>query len=401
MTRLLLIAFLLLIPRITYSAEILNMRTGQYPDKSRIVFEMTGELDFQAKTMQNPNRLIINLPVKNWNIQNGETRLTAPFTSIAHEKNLNNHTQISIPLSTPHIIQSAFMLEGNTGKNNRLVIDMTPSTQIKFVQQLSTTHGPLVILKKDDAKSLESLIASFGEYETPIPKSKPITRKKPIIMIDAGHGGKDPGAISPSGIQEKMITLPMAKRLAQILNQSGKYVAKLTRSTDRYIKLYNRVKIARNADADLFISIHADSVGNHKTHGASIYTLSNTASDTQTAKLAARENQADLIGGIDLNIEDKDVSAILIDLSMRETMNQSKKLANSVVQRFKTAGVKTLKGPHRYAGFAVLKAPDVPSILIETGFVSNEREAKRLLSSAHQTRIANTILKSLDHYFGL
>jgi N-acetylmuramoyl-L-alanine amidase len=374
-----------------FSAEIKALRIGQHPDKVRVVFDMDGEMDFQVKIADNPRRLIVHLPSKNWDVS-GDVIWAKPFHSINHANTEARLTKLSLPLSSPHIIQSAFMIGGEP---NRLVIDMIPVTDIEFKRQLSKTHGPLIVGGEPDV--LGDLIASFND--TPYPTQKPKKRIKPIIVIDAGHGGKDPGAVSKGGILEKNITLPMAKTIARTLNESGRYTAKLTRDNDRYIKLYNRVKIARDADADLFISIHADSVGNRHTKGASVYTLSNTASDKQTAKMAARENQADLIGGIDLNIEDEDVSAILIDLSMRETMNQSKIVANNVITNLRGSGVQTLKGPHRYAGFAVLKAPDVPSILIETGFVSNESQARQLLTPAHQKRIAKSLMKSLDKYF--
>jgi N-acetylmuramoyl-L-alanine amidase len=395
MYRYLFFTILILLSLPSLANDITAIRMGQHPDKSRIVFDISGAMDFSAQIKNSPQRLVVHVPVKNWRVS-GDSAFASPFMAVQQSQITENFTQITVPLSAPHIIQSAFMI---AGAPHRLVVDMTPANDLEFKRQLSIIHGPLRITK-DTGDDLGDLIASFKNNPTPYPESKPVNRPKPVIMIDAGHGGKDPGAISPSGIQEKNITLPMARRIAKILNDSGRYDAQLTRDDDRFIKLYNRVKIARNANADMFISIHADSVGNHVTRGASVYTLSDTASDAQTAKLAARENQADLIGGMNLNIEDADVSAILIDLSMRESMNQSKIIASKVISNFRTKGVETLKGPHRYAGFAVLKAPDVPSILIETGFVSNEAQARELTSPKHQIKIATAILKSLDKYFG-
>lgn len=384
------------------AAEIQGMRIGQHPDKARVVIEMIGEVDFQARVEDHPKRLVLHLPVKNWSVPN-DVVMASPFLSVKHEAIGNGLMRLTMPMEKPYIVRSAFMIAGEAGLENRLVIDMVPVPEIEFAHALSTVHGPLFVPNSTKVASLDDLIAGFVENDgipAPQPQAKPVTMRKPVIVIDPGHGGKDPGAISPRGIKEKDITLSMAKTIVAILNKSGRYDARLTRSDDRFIKLYNRVKIARAAKADLFMSIHADSVGNNQTRGASVYTLSNTASDKQTEKLAARENRADLIGGIDLNVEDEDVSAILIDLSMRETMNQSKTLANTVVGGLRTGGVNTLKGPHRYAGFAVLKAPDVPSVLIETGFVSNEAEARTLLSKSHQEKIARSLLKSLDQYYG-
>lgn len=219
------------------------------------------------------------------------------------------------------------------------------------------------------------------------------------IVIDAGHGGKDPGARSPDGLLEKNITLAMARSLRDELNRRG-HKATLTRDADFFIPLRERVNIGRRRKADLFISVHADSMGNgsRTTRGASVYTLSDVASDTESAKLAARENQADIIGGIDLSHEDKDVANILIDLAMRDTMNQSKKLANTLVGEFNQAGLAMLSPAHRFAGFAVLKAADVPSILIELGFLSNPSEANMLNDSGYRSRLARSIADTVDVY---
>lgn len=220
-----------------------------------------------------------------------------------------------------------------------------------------------------------------------------------IVVIDAGHGGKDPGARSPSGILEKNITLATAKALGTELRRRGHRVY-LTRENDTFIPLRGRVKIAQKHKADLFISIHADSMGNgsRTTRGASVYTLSDTASDKETAALAARENQVDVLMGVDLSHEDKDVANILIDLAMRDTMNQSKKLANTLVAQFNNEGLIMLKPAHRFAGFAVLKAADVPSILIELGFLSSPVESNALNTDSYRARLAQAIADTVDDY---
>lgn len=364
-------------------AAVLNgMRVGEHPDKIRLVIVLSDTVEFQAKVVSDPNRLSIYLPLHNAdNVKN--VRLAYPFTEVEYHKMSGDIMRIDMPLAKPHIIRNAFMIAGEAKSAHRLVIDMITASQDEFDQNSTILHGPLDVETKDTTSTDNVQEVTF----------------KPVIMIDAGHGGRDPGAISPRGIKEKDITLSIAKTLASIFNQTGRYDVLLTRDDDRFLKLNDRVKIARQAKADLFISIHADSVGNDRTRGASVYTLSNKASDSQTAMLAARENSADLIGGLDLDVEDKTVSAILIDLSMRETMNRSKGLAGNVVAGLRAGGVETLKGSHRYAGFAVLKAPDIPSILIETGFVSNEDEARTLLNAEHQTQIGEALLQGVDRYF--
>jgi N-acetylmuramoyl-L-alanine amidase len=195
------------------------------------------------------------------------------------------------------------------------------------------------------------------------------------------------------------VVLALAKELKKQLEASGQYRVKLSRENDHFIKLTDRVKFAREHSGDLFISLHADSMPDKNVSGASVYTLSEKASDAQTARLAARENKADLIAGIDLNVEDKDVANILVDLAMRDTMNQSKFFANTLVQNLKSSNVRVLENTHRYAGFAVLKAPDIPSVLIEAGFMSNKKEADMLNSHAHRKNLAAALKQGIDRYF--
>ena len=225
--------------------------------------------------------------------------------------------------------------------------------------------------------------------------------RKPIIMIDAGHGGKDPGASSgKDGDYEKFITLKYARSLAQALNDTGKYRAKLTRSDDVFILLGERVNIARRAGASMFISIHADSAPTTRAEGLSIYTLSETSSDKETAALAEQENSSDKIGGMDLSGQKEEVADILIDLARRETKNKSMDLADHVVRGVKGQGVRTLKDAHRFAGFKVLKAPDIPSVLVELGFLSTPSEAARLKTADHRGRVVRGIVAGVNHYFG-
>ncbi len=222
---------------------------------------------------------------------------------------------------------------------------------------------------------------------------------KPLIVIDAGHGGKDPGASGRSGEQEKMITLAYAKQLARIINASGRYRAMLTRDGDSFIMLGERVEIARRAGATLFISLHADSAPAAQAEGLSVYTVSETASDKESAKLAESENNADNIAGLDLGDQEKVVADILTDLARRETKNKSTDLAQAITRSMQRNQVRMLKDPHRFAGFRVLKAPDTPSVLIELGFISTPEEAARLKTASHRERIARAILGGVDGYF--
>ena len=213
-----------------------------------------------------------------------------------------------------------------------------------------------------------------------------------IVVIDAGHGGPDPGAVR-NNIKEKDLTLMAAK----ILKKDFKVY--LTRNSDRYIKLKNRVKFARNKSADLFISIHADSTQNKNTKGTSIYSLSEKASDKLSQALADRENKSDLIAGLDLDDVEKDVSDILIDLSRRETKNSSINFAELFISQLEKQNFNLLRRPHRQAGFAVFKAPDVPSVLFEMGFLSNNSDLKKLIDPGFQNKLMKNIANIVEKYF--
>ena len=218
-----------------------------------------------------------------------------------------------------------------------------------------------------------------------------------MIVVDAGHGGVDPGA-SGRKAREKQVTLTFSKELVRQLRNTGKYEVYLTRSRDIYIPLRQRVNIARKHQADLFISIHADAIKRKNVRGMSIYTLSETASDKEAAALARKENRSDIIVGIDFDDQPPEVADILIDLAQRETKNLSVKFANLVVKNARGT-TRLLERTHRFAGFRVLKAPDVPSVLIELGFLTNRSDEKQLLSSSWRRKIAKSLVKSVNGFF--
>ncbi|MEK6638209.1 MAG: N-acetylmuramoyl-L-alanine amidase [Pseudomonadota bacterium] len=222
---------------------------------------------------------------------------------------------------------------------------------------------------------------------------------RPLVVIDAGHGGHDPGAISPSsGKREKDITLATAKAIRDELLASGRVRVALTREDDTFIILENRSVIARNIKADLFISIHADSASAETASGATIYTLSEVASDREAQILAARENRANVINGVNLGGENREIASILVDLAQRESMNASADFAN-LLKREAGSFVPFRSDYHRMAGFVVLKAPDIPSVLLEIGYLTNSTDVSRLASTAGQKRIASGIRKAVEVHF--
>ncbi|MCD8526025.1 MAG: N-acetylmuramoyl-L-alanine amidase [Alphaproteobacteria bacterium] len=319
-------------------------------------------------------------------------------------------SRIVFDTERPTALKTAFVLPAQNGSTPRLVIDFSAASDAEFRAERSKVLGTLDVAPaflKAPARVVtgsENRLAG-STANAPKPPAKPNTSAprtpaiKPLIIIDPGHGGTDPGAKGANGVNEKQVTLALSQELRDQLIATGRYRAILTRDKDVFIKLGDRVKFARKHEGDLFISLHADSINKPNVGGASVYTLSDKASDEQTAKLAARENQADLIGGIDLSTEDEDVANILVDLAMRDTMNQSRFFAGSVVDTLAYHGVRILERPHRYAGFAVLKAPDIPSILVEAGFMSNRQEANLLSSPQHRQKIAAALVRGVDTYF--
>lgn len=255
----------------------------------------------------------------------------------------------------------------------------TPQAQVPAPVQTAAVHPPVVA------------------PSTPVGPVRP--GALPIVVIDAGHGGQDPGAPSViKGRWEKEVTLAVAKAIKEELDRSGKVKAVLTRSNDIFIPLGRRVDIARAAGANLFISVHADSIGRPDVHGATVYTLSETASDKEAERLAAKENKADIIAGINLGAESQDVTDILIDLVQRETKNLSAEFAGHVVREVGKHRY-FRSNNHRFAGFRVLKAPDVPSVLLETGYMSNLEDSKYLFSEAGQRAIARGVRAAVEAYF--
>ena len=422
-------AIIFMVTAPAYALSIDAVRFGIHPDKTRLVVEMDQISDFRAFTLDNPHRIVVDLPTYVWNAGTINKPKGSNVIDLRTGLIDQSTSRFVIDLNTPISIQSAFSLPSSGNKPARLVIDFQTITPSEVTAAKKKRFGKLEANNGGDPSypTNTNFNAKVIKHSTPntnnqtpdtpsivVPARKPpiLTSnaninnatinsplRKPHIVIDAGHGGQDPGAVSSNKVYEKRVTLAAAQALKSQLEATGRYKVSLTRDNDRFIKLHSRIQIARKRKADMFISLHADSIGDRNVRGASIYTLSNKSSDAQTAKLAKRENRADLIAGVDLTHEDKEVSDILIDLAMRDTMNQSKFFANTVVGTLPKHGIKILNKPHRYAGFAVLKAPDIPSVLIEMGFMSNRQDVTLLSSSNYRRKMASALVDSIDHYF--
>jgi N-acetylmuramoyl-L-alanine amidase len=393
--------------------QIQDIRYGGSFDKTRIVLDLNQKTDFRVFLLDNPARIILDLPPVEWKT----------FTARSLE---NNHavksyrsgilddglTRIIFDIKNPVTIDNTFLVPKTDMTKDRLVIDVTKSSVNAFNGQLSRVFGnrdlagPGTVTGAVNAPTGRGYAAAENdavrETEKPAKPAVPsLLNKAPkmyTVVVDAGHGGQDPGA-QAFGLSEKNITLAVARELRRELEETGHYKVVMTRDTDVYITLKDRVNISRNIKADLFVSVHADKISRTNIRGTSIYTLSETASDAETALLADSENNAGFVAGVDLGQESQDVADILLDLAMREKMNESNMFARLLTHSLLRKNVQLLPNSHRSAGFAVLKAPDVPSVLIETGFISNQNEAKLLTSGQFQRNISSAIVEGIDAYF--
>jgi N-acetylmuramoyl-L-alanine amidase len=336
-----------------------------------VVFETDSAVTpVKAFTLDNPSRVVIDIPhARATGVMLPENYAGSLVANIRFGQFDAATSRLVIDLRAP-----VHLLHAGPEGARRLVVTLEPT-------------GPVTAAAKP---------SPFAPIE-PKPSPPPAPKGLPMIVIDAGHGGQDPGALGKHDTREKNVTLAMARAVKSGLLATGRYRVLLTREDDTYIPLQGRVDIARRAKADIFISLHADSNPKGDARGLSVYTLSETASDAEAQALADRENKADIIAGLDLDTADADVASILIDLTQRETMNKSALLADTVVKNLNPK-IQRLESTHRFAGFRVLKAPDVPSLLIEMGFISNGNDEQLLTSADYRELFVASLIKALDAY---
>lgn len=370
---------------------VTGMRVGQHPDKTRIVFDLSQAVEFQIILLPDPYRLVIDLPEIDWRLSDeiAAGKSGQQVQSLRYGLFQPGVSRVVMDMARPFEVREAFLLPPGETPHHRLVIDVAPSSPEKFLAASRTSMA-----------ARRSLAPAPPQAAVPVPFAETPRRAdgKRVVAIDPGHGGVDPGAIGASGVYEKDITLAMAKQLKQVLERSGKYHVLLTRDRDIFVRLRERFAIARREGAELFISLHADAIKDRNLRGLSVYSLSETASDAEAEALAQKENKADLIGGIDLSTESPEVTNILINLAQRETMNDSARFAAMLLKELDTV-TPLLRRSHRFAGFAVLKAPDVPSVLVELGFLSNATDERNLRDARHREKLARGIASGIDAFF--
>jgi len=360
------------------------IRFGEHPDATRFVMELSEAPRYRVFTLPDPFRVVIDLPELDWEMGNGAQKGQGLVEAMRFGLFAPGTSRIVLDLVGPARIKSVFTLPPKEGYPYRLVVDIAPVLRSAY---FAAPRDPVLS---------DPPLAPPRSVATPVAPAE--TDQRPLVVIDPGHGGVDPGARSRSGVYEKRIALDYALELRSQLEATGRYRVALTRDRDIFVQLRDRMAMAQSVGGDIFISLHANNHDSPKIRGVSVYTLSENASDAEAEALAAKENKADVIAGINLADQTEVVSKILIDLAQRETMNLSKRFANGLVGEVRNV-TKLLKNTHRYAGFAVLKSPTVPSVLVEIGYLSNPQEEALILSAKHRKRLMATLVKALDAYF--
>ena len=366
---------------VSFSAEIEGLRIWPAPDKTRVVFDLSETVDYKVFIVENPTRVVIDF------------------------KNSRSSSQLVSPVSKNKLLRKV----RSAGKQNnafRVVLDLRHKVNIKSFQLApANDRGHRLVIDLLDPKATHQTQLATTKQQTPSKtdqnkKATPVpTFRDLIVAVDAGHGGKDPGATGKGGTKEKDVVLSISKKLAAKINSTPGMRAVLTRKTDKFLPLRERIGVARANNADLFISIHADAFKNHKVQGSSVYVLSENGASSEAARwLAEKENSADFIGGVTLDTEDPVLKEVLIDLSQNAVLDASTNIAGQVLGGLKRVG-KVHKPNVQHAGFVVLKSPDIPSILIETGFITNPSEERKLLNPKQQNKLVNAIHSGIKQYF--
>lgn len=423
------------------AAEIMAARVAGTESRTRFVADLDRPVSYSVYVISDPYRVVVdmhdvrfNMPASLGEASRGLIR-EFRFGQVGPGK-----SRMVIDTEGPVLIEKSFVLNASNGEPARMVIDLVQTDERTFARVKSTEQPALADAGGEPRiepasapdpvpQSLAELLAgqlagddgqpdSAGARTVPKPRPKPqqiaalagaardaatpavaAPAARPVVVLDPGHGGVDGGTVSSNGVKEKDVVLDFARELARALKQTGRYDVHLTRGDDTFISLGKRVRIARGHKADLFIAIHADSLRQRGVRGATVYTLSEEASDSEAAALAEKENAADFIGGIDLGEDiDEEVSGILLDLALRETKNHSIYFARRVVKSLGPVSPLNHR-PMRSAGFKVLKAPDVPSVLLELGYLSNRHDEKNLISPKWREKAAGAVSSAIDAFF--
>ncbi len=374
------------------ATQVKSVRLWRAPDNTRLVFDLSGPVQHSVFTLTSPDRLVIDIGGATLSGPLNVPTANTPITSMRSAQRTPTDLRVVIDLKKA-VTPKSFTLAPNQQYGNRLVVDL--------FDEASDANPTPTIIASTPATTAPAVPVSPAKPEiklTPVPNGK----RDIVIVIDAGHGGEDPGASGSAGQKEKNLVLAIAKELQRQINAEKGYRAELTRTGDYFIPLRKRTEIARAKGADLFVSIHADAAPSRAAFGASVFALSDRGATSETARwLADSENRSDLIGGagaVSLDDKDRMLAGVLLDLSMTASLSSSLNVGQKVLTNI--GRVTSLhKQRVEQAGFMVLKSPDIPSILVETGFISNNAEAAKLNAAPHQQALARSITSGVKQFF--
>jgi N-acetylmuramoyl-L-alanine amidase len=371
--------------------NVMDVRVTTAPERARLVVDLADKTDFALVSLAEPNRLAIDVRAATFSVPEptgepaGEGGIVLQYLV---EQAAPDRVRTTLTLGAPAQVQQAYVLDAFEDQPARLVVDIIPATEEEFAANVARA---LALSSGAAAPAVADTSTPAGGSEIPIDS-------RPLVVIDPGHGGIDSGAETADGVKEKDIVLAFALKVQQLLVESGRFDVALTREDDTFLRLEERVALARDNKADLFISIHADSFQQNDIRGASVYTRDENATDVLDKVLADRENKTDIIAGFAMPQMAPEVVDILLDLMRREMRHQSYMAAQSIVHQLEPS-VQLRRFPVRQADFFVLQAPDVPSVLLELGYLSNAQDRANLLEGEWQNRTANALARGISSYF--
>ncbi len=360
-------------------------------ERTRFIADLSKKVKITVFSLDNPYRVIVDLPDVSFQMPPGiGNRPKGLITGYRYGLFAPGKSRIVLDVSRPFLIDKSFVLDARAGQPARLVIDLVPTDRKTF---LAKSKRASAAIESEDDRNTADASQSATDPTPPDPDAKP------VIVLDPGHGGIDPGTSAPDGVMEKNVVLAFAKLLRKQLEATGRFKVLMTRHDDTFVTLPGRVAFARKHKASLFLSIHADSFPNPAARGATVFTLSDRASDEEAKEVATKENSSDSVAGFPQpKTRDQAVTSILFDLAQRETQNRSIVFASSITSKFEGKVRLHSKAP-KSAGFVVLKNPDVPSVLLELGYLSDPADEKLLLSHAWREKTAGAVTRAIESYF--
>jgi N-acetylmuramoyl-L-alanine amidase len=369
--------------------NVMDVRVSATPERARLVIDLASKTNFALVSLSEPNRLAIDVRAATFSVPepSGKPAGDGMIADYLVEQVSADRVRTVLTLSSPAQVQQAYVLDPFEDQPARLVVDIIPATDAEFVANVER-----------DRQASDDATLSADDFSTPAGGSELPIATRPLVILDPGHGGIDSGAEAASGVKEKDIVLAFSLKLQDLLVASGRFDVALTREDDTFLRLEERVALARSNKADLFISIHADSFQQPDIRGATVYTRDENATDILDKVLADNENKTDVIAGFAMPQMAPEVVDILIDLMRREMRHQSYSAAQAIVHQLEPS-VQLRRYPVRQADFFVLQAPDVPSVLLELGFLSNADDRANLLRGDWQDRTAEALARGISTYF--